>query len=197
MTDLISKELFLELAKLDPGDVCKRASCRFETAYNCYSLDVWGVAYKIYPDKCEIRCCDESHRLHEYFELFAIHYLLTVQDVIVCNEWISEKDLSSGVTFFRGPHEIPTKLIAAKADESIDGFRELCMMRGGASMEMADVAFMFHITDRVPVAVLYWAGDDEFPSEAKILYDKTLQHHFALDIVFALAVGICEELGKA
>lgn len=196
MTDLISKELFLELAKLDPDDVCKRASCQFEEADNCYSLVVWGFVYRIYLDKCEIICTDEPHRLHEYFELFAIHYLLTVQDVTVCNEWISEKDLSGGVTFFRGPHEIPTKLIAAKADKSEGEFSELCLKRGGAPLDMADTAFMFQITDRVPVAVLYWAGDDEFPSESKILYDKTLQHHFALDIVFALAVGICEELGK-
>jgi len=196
MTNLISKELFLELAKLDPNDVCKRVSCQFEAADNCYSLVVWDVTYKIYPDKCEIICTDEPRSLHEYFELFAIHYLLTAQDAAVCNEWISEKDLSGGVTFFRGPHEIPTKLIAAKAEKSLDEFRELCLMHSGTPLKMADTAFMFHITDRVPVAVLYWAGDDEFPSESKILYDKTLQHHFALDIVFALAVGICEELGK-
>lgn len=61
---------------------------------------------------------------------------------------------------------------------------------------MADAAFIFYITDRIPVAVLYWAGDDEFPAESKLLYDSTLPSHFALDIVFALAVGICEELSR-
>ena len=63
MTDLISKELFLELAKLDPSDVCKRASCQFDEADNCYSLAVWDVAYHIYPDKCEIICNDEPHHV--------------------------------------------------------------------------------------------------------------------------------------
>jgi hypothetical protein len=46
------------------------------------------------------------------------------------------------------------------------------------------------------VAVLYWAGDEDFPAEAKLLFDKTLPNHFALDIVYALASGICEQLGR-
>lgn len=196
MTELINKGHFLELAKLDPGEVCRRTSCKFDGSLNCYSLFIWGTPYTIYPDKCKIVCLDHPNRLHEYFELFGVHYLLTAQDVMVTNEWISEKDIPGGVTFFRGPHQIPTNLITAKVDNSVDAFRELCLKHGGIPLNMADVAFVFHITDRLPVAVLYWVGDDEFPPESKLLFDKTLPQHFALDILFALAVGICEELGR-
>ncbi len=101
-----------------------------------------------------------------------------------------------GVTFFRGPHDIPTNLITAKVDNSVDAFRELCLKHGGVPLDMADMAFVFHITDRIPIAVLFWAGDDEFPPESKLLFDNTLPQHCALDILFALAVGICEELGR-
>lgn len=196
MTELINKGHFLELAKLDPRDVCSRASCKFDPSLNCYSLFIWGTPYTIYPGECKIVCLDQPNRLHEYFELFSVHYLLTAQDVTVTNEWISEKDIPGGVTFFRGPHQIPTNLITAKVDNSVDAFRELCLKHGGVSLNMADVAFVFHITDRIPVAVLYWVGDDEFPPESKLLFDKTLPQHFALDILFALAVGICEDLGR-
>ncbi len=196
MTDLINNDHFLELAKLDPSDVCRRASCNFDAIRNCYSLSVWGTVYTIYPDKGEIKCADEPGRLHEYFELFAVHYLLSAQDVPVINEWISEKDIPGGVTFFRGPHDIPTSLITAKVDNSLNAFRKFCLKRGGVPLKMADMAFAFRITDRIPVALLYWVGDDEFPPESKLLFDRTLPHHFALDIVFALAVGICKELGR-
>jgi len=46
------------------------------------------------------------------------------------------------------------------------------------------------------VAVLFWQGDEEFPTEAKLLYDATIGRHLALDIVYALAVGVCEQLGR-
>jgi hypothetical protein len=61
---------------------------------------------------------------------------------------------------------------------------------------MADAAYSFKITPRIPVAVLYWRGDDDFPPESKILYDRTITEHLASDIIYALAVGICEKLEK-
>ena len=62
---------------------------------------------------------------------------------------------------------------------------------------MADAAYRFEITPRIPVAVLYWNGDDDLPAESKLLYDQTITEHLASDIVWALAVGICERLGGA
>jgi hypothetical protein len=62
---------------------------------------------------------------------------------------------------------------------------------------MADAAYRFQIAPRIPVAVLYWTGDEDFPAESKILYDRTIAEHLAADIIFALAVVICERIGKA
>ncbi|MBW2329219.1 MAG: DUF3786 domain-containing protein, partial [Deltaproteobacteria bacterium] len=73
---------------------------------------------------------------------------------------------------------------------------ERCEQLHGIPLNMADAAYIFKITPRVPVAVLYWRGDDDFPAEAKILYDRTIAEHLPFDIMYALAVGICEKLGK-
>jgi hypothetical protein len=39
--------------------------------------------------------------------------------------------------------------------------------------------------------VVYWQGDEEFPPETKLLFDRTIDRHLPLDIIFALAVEIC------
>jgi hypothetical protein len=61
---------------------------------------------------------------------------------------------------------------------------------------MADAAYRFDITANIPVAVLLWAGDDEFPSEAKMMFDRTISRHLPLDIIFSLAVEVCERIGS-
>jgi hypothetical protein len=61
---------------------------------------------------------------------------------------------------------------------------------------MADAACYFKITPQIPVAVVYWRGDDDFPAESKILYDRTIAEHLASDIIYAIVVGICERLGN-
>jgi hypothetical protein len=136
-----------------------------------------------------------AHPLHEYFHLFMVHYLLTVKAVEISGEWISEKDMPGGAAFFRGPHEIPTRLIADRFGEDRRRFNDRCRNLHGAERDMADAAYGFTIAPRIPVAVLCWEGDEDFPAEAKILYDKTIADHLALDVVYALAVGICRMLG--
>jgi hypothetical protein len=195
MADLIDKGHYTALTRMDPTDVCKRALCTYDKSLKCYTLPVLQHEYSIYPENGRITSSAIAGEPHEYLALFAIHYLLTAREISPAGSWISEKDMPGGVTFFRGPHEIPTNLITNRVNNSLEAFKNLCINRGGTPLEMADAAFVFQVTQRISIAILYWEGDDEFPAEAKILYDGNLPRHFALDIVYALAVGICNELG--
>jgi hypothetical protein len=197
MADLIDRIYFQELSQRDPKDVCRRAKCKYDYLNECYILSVWGDEYRIFPNLFRINCMGKNTQgLHDYFHLFMIHYLLKSKEIEISNEWISEKDIPGGTTFFRGPHEIPTNLISLRFSNDINEFKERCAQLYGIPLNMADATYSFKITPRIPVAVLYWRGDDDFPTESKILYDRTITEHIASDIVYALAVGICERLGK-
>jgi hypothetical protein len=197
MTDLIDRIHFQELSQQDPIDVCRRASCEYDDNNGSYILSVWGDEYRISPSQSTISCtAKNTHGIHDYFYLFVIHYLLQSKETEPSNEWISEKDIPGGTTFFRGPHEIPTGLISLRFHDNIDEFKTRCEQLHGIPLNMADAAYRFRMTPRIPVAVLYWIGDDDFPAESKILYDRTIAEHLASDIIYALAVGICDRLGK-
>jgi Domain of unknown function (DUF3786) len=191
----IDKGLFAELAQLNPQEVCRRADCTYETAEEAYVLSAWGDIYKIFPTRREIACLrGKGPGPHSYFSIFLIHHLLGAQPADSVREWISEKDIPGGATFFRGPHLIPTQLIAERYGNDTETFKKRCEGLGGAALSLADTAFSFQITSRTPVAVLYWRGDDDFAPEAKILFDRALAGYLAADAVFALAVDICSRL---
>ena len=196
MTDFIDRIHFQELVQQDPNDVCRRASCTCDDSSGSYLLSVWGDEYRICPDQLTISGMDNNtQRVHDYFCLFAIHYLLGSKEIALADEWISVKDIPGGTTFFRGPHEIPTTLISSRFNNDLDEFKARCEQLNGMPLDMADAAYRFRITPRIPVAVLYWTGNDDFPAESTILYDRTIADHLAPDIIYALAVGICERLG--
>jgi len=198
MTDSIDRMYFKELSEQNPIEVCRRAMCSYDDTEKNYAISIWGDLFKIYPDQHTIECDNEKHeKLHPYFDLFVVHYLLKVKEIELAKEWISEKDIPGGSTFFRGPHEIPTNLITDQFDGDIEGFKNRCQQLMGNPLDLADASFVFKVAPRVPVAVLYWKGDDEFPSESRILYDRTIIDHLALDIIYALGVGVCERLGKS
>ncbi|MGB3211732.1 MAG: DUF3786 domain-containing protein [Desulforhopalus sp.] len=198
MTEIIDKTYFTALTAANPEILCRQGRSKYSEDAHEYALEVWGNRYLVDLTNSELRYGDtKGPRLHEYLGLFAVYYLLLEKDVVLSGEWISEKDLPGGSAFFRGPHLIPTDLISNRFNNDINRFKTICKKLGGTPLDMADAAFRFSITSDIPVAVLYWIGDEDFPAEAKILYDRSIAELLSLDILFALAVGVCARISTA
>jgi hypothetical protein len=196
MTNSIDESYFIELAEKNPEDVCRIAICDYDPEKKGYRISVWGEDYGIYPNESKIvRLQDDDLDVGHLLKLFIIYYILRSKDIPISNEWISEKDIPGGATFFRGPHKIPTHVIETRYEDNIEEFREICEHLDGVPLDMADAAYAFEITPRIPVAVQFWDKDDEFSAEAKILFDKTIAEHLAPDIIFCLTVEICRRIG--
>ena len=196
MTNSIDESYFIELAEKNPEDVCRLALCDYDPEKKAYQISVWGEDYGIYPNESKIvRLQDDDLDVGHLLKLFIIYYILRSKDIPISKEWISEKDIPGGATFFRGPHKIPTHIIEARYEDNIEEFREICERLDGVPLDMADAAYAFEITPRIPVAVQFWDKDDEFSAEAKILFDKTIAEQLAPDIIFCLTVEICRRIG--
>lgn len=197
MTNSIDESYFIELAEKNPEEVCRLALCDYDPEKKGYRISVWGEDYGIFPNESEIiRLQDDNPDVGHLLGLFIIYYILRLKDINISKEWISEKDIPGGTTFFRGPHKIPTHIIEKRYENNIKEFKEICERFNGIPLDMADAAYAFEITPRIPVAVQFWDRDEEFPAEAKILFDKTISEHLAPDIIFCLTVEICRRIGK-
>ena len=197
MTNIIDKSYFVELKEADPEKICKKSRCNYIAEKQQYSLTIWGVEYLIdLTDSKVKRMVTNGPPPHDYFDLFVMYYLLRANDISLKGQWVSEKDLPGGSTFFRGPHLIPTALISNRFDNNLQKFETCCENMGGTPIDLADAAFSFSITPDIPVAVLYWIGDEDFPAESKILYDQSITELLSLDILFALAVTVCDRIGR-
>lgn len=196
MVEIIDPSYFKELAQADQQTLCNNSCCSFNGKNSVYSVKIWDWNYVINPLEATIGVVGAAEQPHEYLDLFCIYYLLNQSDIELSGEWISEKDLVGGPTFFRGPHLIPTERISNRFTDDLQLFSSRCEQLNGLRLDMADVSYRFDITPDIPVSVLYWIGDEDFPAEAKILYDRSISKRLSLDIIFALAYGICCRLGS-
>ncbi len=198
MSDNIAAVHYEDLAKMDSEDVCRRALCRYDQETQCYKLDVWGDSYSVYPQEGVVRChSSDDHPANSYVAIFIVHYLLSIGEADVEEQWISEKDIPGGATFFRGPHAVPTDLVTNRFQNDIDAFSRRCRNLQGQPIDMGDAAFRFEITPRIPVVMLYWQGDEDFGPEARILFDRSIGKYLALDVIFALVVEMCTRVSKS
>jgi hypothetical protein len=165
MTELIDQSYFQQLRDANPQEICRNGRCSFSADTQQYSLHIWGDLYLVDLANESMRYkLENSPPPHEYFFLLAIYYLLSTKDTSLLGEWISEKDLPGGSTFFRGPHRIPTDLITERFNNDLQEFKTRCEQLGGTPIDMADTAFCFSISTSKMVAD-YFKTFDEGPDE--------------------------------
>lgn len=179
-------------------DVCRRALCDYDAEKGCYRVEAWNGSYEVYVSPGRIVPADQSlPPVNIETGLSIVFYLLRAAEKPLAGEWVSEKDLPGGVTFFRGSRSAPVHIIADRFGDDLDGFRESCLARGGVAADMADAAFVFRALPRVPVAVLYWRPDEEFGAEAKLLFDRSISEHLPIDIIFGITEELCARVAGA
>ena len=187
----------MNLMKWTPKKSRARALCEYDEGRNCYTIEAWNETYEVYPATSQILCVTKNNEPVDIeFGLAILFYLLKGTDDPIKNEWISEKDLPGGVSFFVGPHKVPVHLFAEKFGEDLGGFRAVCEKLGGSPIQMGDAAYSFKILPRIPLAVILWEKDDEFEAEAKLLFDKTIQNHLPIDVIFGLAQEVCQRIKR-
>lgn len=196
MADMVDKQLFEELAKIEPEEMINPLFCTYNEADECYSVTAWGEQYSVYPNSGRIEMVQGGEEPHDYFYVFLINYLLSKKNITPEGEWISVKDLPGGVTFFRGPHEIPTRVITQTYGNDLALLKKRCEALGGTSLDLADCSYSFDIIGNVQVALLYWQGDEDFPAEAGVLIDKS-NMDTPLDVVYALLCEVCVRVGRS
>ncbi|MFH1153941.1 MAG: DUF3786 domain-containing protein [Pseudomonadota bacterium] len=196
---MIDPLYFKELSAQDPADICRRAGCEFDPAGKAFILSFWGDTFRVDPKARSVvrlnrATMDTRDKSATFLGLLIVFYLLHAREVVPSLEWISEKDIPGGATFFRGPHKIPTDLMEVRYSGDVKAFCRRCVQLNGSPLDMADAAYRFTLTPRLPVAVQFWDGDTEFPPEAKLLFDRTISQHLTPDIIFCLAVVICHRM---
>ena len=192
---MIDPTNFQDLRALSPNEVVFRTGCCYDASFEQYRIHVWEEEYIVDVKKNKITAQNKTgEEINEYLALFIVFYLIKSKSLPVSGVRVSEKDITGGAAFFRGPHLIPSDRITGLFENDLSAFEERCIALGGKPLDLADKAFEFWITPNIPVAVLYWIGDEDFPSDSKLLFDKTIEQHLPLDIIWALSVLICKKL---
>ncbi len=58
--------------------------------------------------------------------------------------------------------------------QNLSGFSRASAKLKAIEIESGDAAFEFKVLPAVPLQLILWTGDEEFPAEANILFDSTI-----------------------
>jgi hypothetical protein len=181
------------VAEREPAIICKQADVQYDLNAQKFIMKCFGQ--DILVDIASYTIASESplgkkllHGLGYFFDLAALWYLGTAKNVPLAGRMISPASLSGGEIFQRGSHVLPLYQIAAKYDSDFEGFYKRGQEIGGQQLEYGDAALRVFPFPRVPVTIILWKADDEFPARADMFFDASCEKHLPTDVVWSTAM---------
>jgi hypothetical protein len=146
-------------------------------------LQFWGESYRIpFPDLSVRRAyVDESPS--DLDQALLLAYLATADGAPPSGKYISYRDLPDGMFYaqaFRGYAEM-RMVRELERRGGIEAFGRRARSLGGEPLGVGSVGYSFQVLPCVRLAAVYWLGDEDFPSQASILFEDTAPHYMSTD----------------
>ena len=169
------------LRQIDPARLAQRCGGRLDEKHTLW-LQFWGEYYNIpFPD-LTVRRAYADEAPSELDQALLLAYLATADGATPSGRYISYRDLPDGMFYaqaFRGYAEV--RLVRELGEDGVDAFRQGSERIGGESIEVGNAGYAFQVLPRVRLAAVYWLGDEDFPSQASILFEDTAPHYMSTD----------------
>lgn len=110
-----------------------------------------------------------------------LYYLAMADGTPPAGNWIAFRELPDGWLYHQAFQGYTGDELVRAYGNDVDAFRAAAEALGGRRIDIGDAGYAFDIMPRVWMAVVYWLGDDEFPPNAKVLFDESAAHYLTTD----------------
>ena len=168
----------------------KRAKCQYLSNPERYVITLLNTEYVVnLSDKHIFSVQPGSPPVSAEFleQLCLLAYLINAQDLPLANKLVRPETFPGGQFFFRGLHRLPTEKLETAFGPCPERLYRITERFNAKQCEFGDASVELYVLPRIPLTMVIWRLDDEFPARASILFDQTAAAHLPLD---ALLVAV-------
>jgi hypothetical protein len=107
-------------------------------------------------------------------QVLILHYLMAQTIPPLSGQWISYREIPGASFYFGAFVKRAVDPLKKVFGQNISAFSRAAEILHGNKIDSGDVGFEFRVMPAVPLQLIIWIGDQEFPAEANILFDRTI-----------------------
>jgi hypothetical protein len=119
--------------------------------------------------------------LPDFQQALLLYYFATSNGSPLTGKFVSLADLPDGRMYAQAFQGYTGNEVVKAFGADLESFKAACQKAGGIPLQIGDAAYGFQALPQVPVQVVYWLGDEDFPSSCKILFDSSATHYLPID----------------
>lgn len=191
------EKAWLRLSEMPSHEVCRNAAVRYDAAKASYTVTSFGIDFLVSTAERALSSSSPLaplflERLGDFFRLSLLWYLTSAKDIPFSNRLVRPLDVRGGHRFFSGTHALPLDRLGSIYGRDRTGFEERGTMLGGECVAFGDGAVRLFPFPRIPLYLILWLEDEEFPSRVDLLFDSTCDLQVSLsDILWSVAMMGC------
>ena len=186
-----------ELACMDPVVLAARTGTDFTRSHEDggrFALEYLGQTYHVSYPLFEARDAQTGEEASPGLRFLFLYYFQKADGTPAADRWISYRELPDGIFYFHAFQGYTGTRLVKAFQNDLARFKKAASLAGGEALSHGDAGFLFRPLPRVPVAVIYCVGDDEFPPTANVLFDASAGRYLSTDGLAVLGRELCSKI---
>jgi hypothetical protein len=187
-----------QLAKVDIEKQCRNSGSRYRVIdlQKVIIVEYLNQSYQITLPDIQISLVGSKAEVPLKDKILILHYLTLAKGVPITNKLVAFKELPEGASYFptfsKRSIEPLVNHFGREPHLLVDAAERL----RGSKVDYGDVAVAINGFRRVPVTLVLWQGDEEFPPRGNILFDATISDYLSTYDITVLCENITWKLVK-
>ena len=165
---------------LEPASVAERLKAVHWDGKE-FTVTLLGRAFAISHPEYAIRALDGGNLPPLPVQTFLLRYLLESKDVAWAGQWKTFREMPWGEMYIKPYTGRVLTRAAYTFSFKLDAFRAAAEKMGAEAVKHGDAGYRFDLIGGYQMQILVWAGDEEFPPNAQVIYSDNFAEGFAAE----------------
>jgi hypothetical protein len=175
---------------------CSKSDSRYSEKDGVINIMVryLGEEYTVEFPEMEVNKENDKNGIPFREKVLILHYLAQAKGTPPSGKYITFRELPEGPVYFRTFSKRTIQPLIKNFGEDPARIIEVGKDIGGVPSDMGDTSILIPAFSRVPVTVVIWKGDEEFPPEGSMVFDANIQDYLTTEDVTVVSEVITWKL---
>jgi hypothetical protein len=176
----IAHELAYKIAREQLGDVsdigqqCRKSGARYLPEENAAVIGHLNRSYRISIPQGEVTLVDIDEAVPVRDKILILHYFIRAKGTPLAGNIITYKELHEGINYYPTFFKRAIEPVINNFKDQPQKLLEIAKTLGGRRSEYGDTGVTIDAFPYVPLTIVLWHGDGEFPPDGNIMFDSTI-----------------------
>ena len=187
-----------KIAEIDIEKQCRKCGARYQIkdSQRAILLQYLNQSYRIALPEVDVLFADSVEKVPIRDKVLIVHYFISAKGTPPANRLITFRELPEGNIYFPTFCKRMIEPLLSYFGQEPERLIESAQKLGGSKVDYGDVAVTIPAFPRVPITLIMWRGDEEFPPRGNVVFDANIADYLPTEDITVLCEIIAWRLVK-